>query len=432
MASRKKKVESKRINVDEFFAAIEQIAEEKMIDSSFLYDQFREALIKAAKRNDAEERKKYEVKKRREFRERKALRLQRYLAGEITEEQAYEEEDADQALIDAEAEKDPSENETIGCIIDPENKIVRIFRKYKLVETVEAYNEMTLEQMERYRKPEDKHDYKIGDVFEIEIEEPEILGRLFAMNVKGIIHQGISEEERARKARSISEKDKEVVTAKVQFVDSETGDARIIIGHDYFTIRRADQLPGDRPEPGDDIKVYVSVENVNGEEGKTYANISRRDPGMVRRLFEMEVPEIADGTVEIIAVSREAGSRTKIAVRATKANVDPLGACIGPRGQRISTIIRELKGEKIDVIPYSDDTEKYVSAALSPAKVVEVNIEKGEDGQKNACSVVVPNDQLSLAIGNKGQNVRLAAKLTGWKIDIKPEDDRFGLLSGKI
>ena len=291
---------------------------------------------------------------------------------------------------------------------------------------------MTLEQMERYRKQEDKHDYKVGDIFEIEIEEPEILGRLFAMNVKGIIHQGISEEERARKARSISEKDKEVVTAKVQFVDSETGDARIIIGHDYFTIRRADQLPGDRPEPDQELKVYVSVENVNGEEGKTYANISRRDPGMVRRLFEMEVPEIADGTVEIVAVSREAGSRTKIAVRATKPNVDPLGACIGPRGQRISTIIKELKGEKIDVIPYSDDVEKYVSAALSPAKVVEVNIEKGEDGQKNSCSVVVPNDQLSLAIGNKGQNVRLAAKLTGWKIDIKPEDDRFGLLSGKI
>ena len=146
----------------------------------------------------------------------------------------------------------------------------------------------------------------------------------------------------------------------------------------------------------------------------------------------MEVPEISDGTVEIVAVSREAGSRTKIAVSAVKANVDPLGACIGPRGQRINVIIRELRGEKIDVIPYNDDPSKYIAAALSPAKVVEVTIEKGEDGVKNACSVTVPNDQLSLAIGNKGQNVRLAAKLTGWKIDIKPEDDRFGLLSRQI
>ena len=429
MASRKKKVESKKINTDEFFAAIEQIAAEKMIDPSFLYEQFREALIKAAKRNDAEERKKYEAKKRREFKERKAKRLQRYLAGEITEEEAYAEEDADQALIDAEAEKDPSENETIGCVIDPEKKIVRIFRRFKIVETVEAYNEMTLEQIEELRKDGDEREYGVGDIFEIEIEEPEVLGRLFAMNVKGIIHQGISEEERARKARSISEKDKEVVTAKIHYVDSETGDARILIGPDYFTLRRADMLPGDKPEPGDDIKVYVSVENVNGEEGKTYANISRRDPGMVKRLFEMEVPEISDGTVEIIAVSREAGSRTKIAVSAVKPNVDPLGACIGPRGQRINTVIKELHGEKIDVIPFNTDPTKYIAAALSPAKVVEVTIEKSEDGAKNACSVTVPNDQLSLAIGNKGQNVRLAAKLTGWKIDIKPEDDRFGLLS---
>ena len=429
MASRRKKIEDKKINAEEFFAAIEQIANEKMIDPAFIYDQFREALVKAAKRSDAEERKKYDQKKRREFRQRKAERLQRYLAGEITEEQAYEEEDADQALLEAEAEKDAAENDTIGCIIDPEQKIVRIFRRYKLVETVEAYNEMTLEQAEQLRRPDDKHDYQVGDIFEIEIEEPEIFGRLFAMNVKGIIHQGISEEEKARKAKDINEKDKEVVTAKVQYVDSVTGDARILIGRDYFTLRRADQLPGDRLEPDDDVKVYVSVEKVNGDEGKTYANISRRDPGMVKRLFEMEVPEISDGTVEIIAVSREAGSRTKIAVRATKPNVDPVGACIGPRGQRVNTVIRELCGEKIDVIPYSDDPEKYIATALSPAKVIEVTIEKTEDGQKKACSAVVPNDQLSLAIGNKGQNVRLAAKLTGWKIDIKPEDDRFGLLS---
>ena len=429
MASRKKKVESKKINAKEFFAAIEQIAAEKMIDPEFIYAQFRDALVKAAKRADAEERKQYEAKKRREFKRRKAERLQRFLAGEITEEEAYAEEDADQALLEAEAEKDPSENETVGCEIDPEKQVVRIFKKYKVVDVVEAYNEITVEQVEELRQSGDEKEYRPGDVFEIEIEEPEIFGRLFAMNVKGIIHQGISEEERARKAKDIGEKDKEVVTAKVQYVDSDTGDARILIGRDFFTIRRNDQLPNDRLQPDQDIKVYVSVEKVNGDDGRAYANISRRDPGMVKRLFEMEVPEISDGTIEIVAVSREAGSRTKISVRSENKNVDPIGACIGPRGQRVNTVIKELNGEKIDVIPYSDDPEKYIATALSPAKVVEVNILPTEEGQKKACEVVVPNDQLSLAIGNKGQNVRLAARLTGWKIDIKPEDDRFGLLS---
>ena len=151
--------------------------------------------------------------------------------------------------------------------------------------------------------------------------------------------------------------------------------------------------------------------------------ISRTHPGLVKRLFEMEVPEIFDGTIEVKSISREAGSRTKIAVWSNDENVDPVGACIGPKGQRVSAIVEELGGEKIDVVRYSADPAEFIAAALSPADVVSVEVDP--DGAKS-CRVSVPDHQLSLAIGNKGQNARLAAKLTGWKVDIKPESGFYG------
>lgn len=428
MASRKKVNEKKKIDSKEFFEAITQIAETKQIEADFLFEQFNEAIMKATKKSDEVARKQYEAKKRQEFKKRKAERLKRYLAGEISEEDAYAEEEADQAALESEAEKDPSENETIRCEINKEEHTIRIFRKYRVVEAIDGLYELTVDQIDNYRKKGDKRTYGVGDIFEIEIEEPEVLGRLFAMNVKGMIRQAIIEEEKRRKTKEINDKDKEVVTAKVNSVDEATRDARIQIGLNFFTLKSADQLPTDKLVPGQDVKVYVYVSTEKrgeGAEDKVYANISRREPGMVKRLFEMEVPEISDGTVEIVSVSREAGSRTKIAVSSTKADVDPVGACIGPRGQRVNVIIKELNGEKIDVIPFSEDPKKYIAAALSPAKVSSVTVVDSPDGQKNSCEVVVPNSQLSLAIGNKGQNVRLAAKLTGWKIDIKPEIDIF-------
>ena len=173
---------------------------------------------------------------------------------------------------------------------------------------------------------------------------------------------------------------------------------------------------------GSIIKVYV-VEVSDGDKGPRLI-ISRTHPGLVKRLFEMEVPEIFDGTVEIKAIAREAGSRSKLAVSSRDANVDPIGACIGPKGGRVAKIVDELEGEKIDVVRYSDDPAEFIAEALSPAEVLDVEV--AEDGA-HACTVVVPDNQLSLAIGNKGQNARLAAKLTGWKIDIRPESGGFDL-----
>ena len=185
---------------------------------------------------------------------------------------------------------------------------------------------------------------------------------------------------------------------------------------------KGDQIPGEVLEVGQQIKVDVSGVT-NEDSQQSYANISRKEAGLVRRLFELEVPEISDGTVEIVSTSREAGSRTKISVKSTVENVDPVGACIGPRGQRVNSVIETLCGEKIDIVRFSDAPEEYIAAALAPAKVTSVTVDsEAVSSGKKTCYVVVPADQLSLAIGNKGQNVRLAAKLTGWKIDIKAED----------
>ena len=179
---------------------------------------------------------------------------------------------------------------------------------------------------------------------------------------------------------------------------------------------RSEQLPDEELKPGDIVKVFVT--GVRSTDKSARATISRTHPGLVRRLFEEEVPEIFDGTVEIKAVSREAGSRTKLAVYSADADVDPVGACIGPRGARVGKIVDLLGGEKIDIVKYSESPEEFIAAALAPADVVDVTV---EDEQEKVCRVRVPDSQLSLAIGNKGQNARLAAKLTGWKIDIKPE-----------
>ena len=184
---------------------------------------------------------------------------------------------------------------------------------------------------------------------------------------------------------------------------------------------RNEQVPGEQLREGQHIKVYV-VDVIEGDRGPRMM-ISRTHPGLVKRMFEMEVPEIFDGTVEVKAISREAGARTKMAVWSKDENVDPVGACIGPRGQRVAKIVDELGGEKIDIVRWSEDPAAFISAALSPANVVGVEI---LDGESKACRVTVPDHQLSLAIGNKGQNARLCARLTGYNIDIRPESGYYG------
>ena len=218
-----------------------------------------------------------------------------------------------------------------------------------------------------------------------------------------------------------SSKEHEILTGVVTRIDPRSGAAslRISSSSEYTEafLAPGEQVKGEVIREGDRLKVYV-VEVRRSSRGPQVL-ISRTHPGLVKRLFELEIPEIYDGTVEVKSIAREAGSRTKIAVWSAEANVDPIGACVGPGGQRVNNIVEELHGEKVDIIKYSDDPAEYVAAALSPSDVVSVDLLP--DGK--SCRVLVPDDQLSLAIGKEGQNARLAAKLTGFKIDIKPESD---------
>ena len=255
---------------------------------------------------------------------------------------------------------------------------------------------------------------------EINLETKQF-GRIAAKTAKHVIRKGIREAERGQQMQEFQRRNQELVTALVTRVDPKTGAATLEIGKAETVLPKSEQIGDEVLREGDHVKVYV-VDVREGEKGPR-ALVSRTHPGLVKRLFEMEVPEIFNGVVEIKAVSREAGSRTKLAVLAHDENVDAVGACIGPRGARVGGIVDELGGEKIDIIEYSDEPEKFIAAALSPARVLSVEVDP--EGAKS-CRVTVPDAQLSLAIGNKGQNARLAAKLTGWKIDIRPESGFYG------
>ena len=242
-------------------------------------------------------------------------------------------------------------------------------------------------------------------------------GRIAAQTAKQVVIQGIREAERGAIYESYSSKSQELLTGTVLRLDP-TGDIFVRLGqgneqHDAV-LRASEQIPGESYEPGDLIRVYVL--EVHKATRGPLVHVSRTHPNVVRRLFELETPEIADGQVEIRNIAREAGSRSKIAVRAAMENVDPVGACVGPRGGRVGAVVEELGGEKIDIVVWSEDPCEYVKAALSPADVVSVEM---DPMNPKACRVVVPDDQLSLAIGKEGQNARLAARLTGFKIDIK-------------
>ena len=259
-------------------------------------------------------------------------------------------------------------------------------------------------------------DLKVGDTVAIPIDIQKF-GRIAAQTAKQVVIQGIREAERGVVYEAYSEKAQELLTGTVLRLDP-SGDVFVRVGQGNdqqdAVLRASEQIPGESYEPGDLIRVYI-LEVRRANRGPL-VQVSRTHPNLVRRLFELETPEIADGQVEVRNIAREAGSRSKMAVRATLEGIDPVGACVGPRGGRVGAVVDELCGEKIDIVVWSEDPCEYVKAALSPADVVSVTLVPGQ----KACRVVVPDDQLSLAIGKEGQNARLAARLTGYKIDIKP------------
>lgn len=260
----------------------------------------------------------------------------------------------------------------------------------------------------------------VGSMVQIPLETKEF-GRIAAQAAKHVIRQGIREAERGQLLQEYQSRQYDIVSATVLRIDPKKGNVTLEIGRNEAVLPKSEQVTGEEYHEGDRIKVYV-VDVADSEKGPRLM-ISRTHPGLVKRLFEMQVPEIYDGIVEIKSVSREAGSRTKIAVSSRDESVDPVGACIGPKGTRVSEIVDELGGEKIDVIKYSEDPKEFIAAALSPSEVLGVEI---DEETSKSCRVTVPDNQLSLAIGNKGQNARLAAKLTGWKIDIRPESGFYG------
>ena len=310
------------------------------------------------------------------------------------------------ALMNAFA-KDQGPNAQVRIVLDPEKKDVQMYRLYQVVEEVEdPETQLTVEQAKKVSRR-----YKLGTMAEVKMDTKNFR-RLSAQTAKQVIIQGIREAERGMLIKEYEDKRGEIITATVLRTDDSTGNVTVDTGTSIATLIKGEQIPGDAFKDGERIKVFVT--EVKKESRGPLVTLSRTHPGLVKRLFELEVPEVQDGTVVIKNVTREAGSRSKVAVYSTDDSVDAVGSCIGNRSMRINTIISELGGEKIDIIKYSEDPAEFIASALSPATVNDVIIE----GEK-ICRVYVDADQLSLAIGKEGQNARLAARLTGFKIDIK-------------
>ncbi len=346
----------------EFFEAIEDIEKEKGIPRNYMYDKIRQAMLTAFRRDN------------------------------------------------------PECEDNVEVILDEDKKRIEMNVMKNVVEEVEdPSHEINLEAAKKISRRA-----KLGDVLAIPVETKKF-GRIAAQSAKQVIIQGIREAERGIIYEEFTSKEHEILTGVVSHIEPRNGAVSIrISSNSEFTeamLAPNECIKGENLTEGDRIKVYV-VEVRNSTRGPQVL-ISRTHPGLVKRLFELEVPEIFDGTVEIKSIAREAGSRTKMAVWSSDPNVDPIGSCVGPRGGRVASIVNELGGEKIDIVNYSENPEEYIAAALSPSEVVSVTML--EDGK--SCRVIVPDNQLSLAIGKEGQNARLAAKLTGYKIDIKPQSE---------
>ncbi len=342
----------------EFFEAIEELEKEKGISREYMYDKIRQAMLAAFRRDN------------------------------------------------------PNCEDNVEIILDESKKRIEMNVNKTVVEDVEdPTHEITLDAAKKIVKRA-----KLGDIVPIPVETKKF-GRIAAQAAKQVIIQGIREAERGIIYEEFTSKEHEILTGIVSHIEPRNGSVSIrISSNSEFTeamLAANERIRNEVLREGDRIKVYV-VEVRNSTRGPQVL-ISRTHPGLVKRLFELEVPEI----FEIKSIAREAGSRTKMAVLSNDPDVDPIGACVGPKGGRVASIVNELGGEKIDIIKYSETPEDYIAAALSPSEVISVTML--EDGK--SCRVVVPDNQLSLAIGKEGQNARLAAKLTGYKIDIKSESE---------
>ncbi len=349
------------MNAD-FFEAIEDIEKEKGIPRGYMYDKIRQAMLAAFRRDN------------------------------------------------------PECEDNVEIVLEEDSKRIEMNVIKTVVEEVEdPSHQINLEAAKKISRRA-----KLGDELHVPVETRKF-GRIAAQAAKQVIIQGIREAERGIIYEEFTSKEHEILTGVVSHIEPRNGSVsiRISSNSEYTEAMLApnERIKTETLREGDRIKVYV-VEVRNSTRGPQVL-ISRTHPGLVKRLFELEVPEIYDGTVEIKSIAREAGSRTKMAVWSADPDVDPIGSCVGPKGGRGASIVNELGGEKIDIVKYSENPEEYIAAALSPSEVVSVTML--EDGK--SCRVIVPDSQLSLAIGKEGQNARLAAKLTGYKIDIKPESE---------
>ncbi|MBQ6553405.1 MAG: transcription termination/antitermination protein NusA [Clostridia bacterium] len=313
------------------------------------------------------------------------------------------------AALETAVKRDDGNIDNIEVLVDEETSSISLIRRWTVIDDVTDENcQLTLEEAKKINKKA-----KLGGEVVEEIQTKEF-GRIAAQSAKQVIIQAIREAEKLKLLADFRGKEHEIITALVTSVDRVSRNATLEVGRNSIVLPASEQVKGEYLTEGSRVRIYV-VEVKETERGPRIV-ISRTHPGLVRRLFELEVPEINEGIVDIRAISREAGSRSKVAVASNDPSVDPVGACIGQKGTRVDNIKTELRGEKIDIVRYSDDIAEFVTASLSPAEVIAVDVNEEE----HTCHVTVPADQLSLAIGKEGQNARLAAKLTGWKIDIKP------------
>ena len=361
MKGKKKVKEPAGMNIPEIFAALAMLEKERGIPQTFMMDKIIQAVTTAYKRDH---------------------------------------KDVENVIVD----------------VDEEHQRLKMYVQKNVVaeeDYVDPFNEIPVEEAKTISAR-----YEIGDVVNIPVDNTEF-GRIAAGNGKQVIIQGLREAERGMVYDEFNSKQHEILTGVVTRIDPRTNAVSLRIGTGTEStealLLSGEQVPGEELVEGQHVKVYV-VDVRRSTRGPQIL-ISRTHPGLVKRLFELEVPEIYDGTVEVKSIAREAGSRTKMAVWSADENVDPIGACVGPKGQRVAAIVDELRGEKIDIIKWSEDPAQFIAAALAPSDVVDVMMAEGG----KACRVLVPDDQLSLAIGKEGQNARLAARLTGYKIDIKPE-----------
>lgn len=332
----------------------------------------------------------------------------------LEKEKGVKKEIVIEALEDALAaayKRNYGQAENVKVEFDNKKGNIHVYAEKEVVEeVVDDRLEVTLADATEINKG-----YELGDHVKFEVT-PKDFGRIAAQTAKQVIMQRVREAERSNIYEEYSQYEGEIMQGIVQRVDNKF--VYVNFGRIESVMGKSDQMPNETYNPQDRIKVYVSKVEKAPKGPQVY--VSRTDPGLVKRLFEQEVPEIFDGTVEIVSIAREAGDRTKIAVKSENENIDPVGTCVGPKGSRVQAVVDNLGGENIDIVKYEDDASDYIANALNPAEVIAVQFDETDDKK---CLVIVPDYHLSLAIGKRGQNARLAAKLTGYRIDIKPESD---------